>query len=191
MRLVLAALLGVLCLICPAFAQTAKSASPETSLLWAWIPAFGGVATLIVCGIVFFYTRFFSHVKTTIDLHSEFHSESFTKSRIAAADTLDRYINETRLKTINLESLRSYCASLEKDNTWPDISRVLHFFERLAILRQHRLVNKKTSAALFDRYVEYWRRHYFAKLEEDERWKALVRVLKADKPNTLWSLLLS
>jgi len=136
--------------------------------LIAW-PLLGASVGAVV---TFFYNRRLAGVKVAIDLHSEFHSESFLKTRIAADNIL------TKLKDgsnqIRLSRIYSQCCPTQ----WESVSRIIHFFERLAVMRAEGLVHRNTCDHLLGHYVNYFHKTYFAYLVEEPEWNPIVTTLK-------------
>ena len=136
--------------------------------LTATIPAIVGVIG------AFWYNQRLARIKTAIELHAEFHEQSFIASRIAADAVLKTHLGSN---PATIDSI--YAATKDDEKTWPHVSRVLHFFERLSVLRKKRLVNRKTCDALFRGYIAYYKQNYFDRLSaEHPDWQPLVRALK-------------
>lgn len=69
---------------------------------------------------------------------------------------------------------------VSKDD-WDQASYVLHFFDNLAFMLNHKLLDKKHAQALFTRYFTYFYAIYFEEAfkaeskEEDSAWYELIR----------------
>src|ERR1700724_3338682 len=113
----------------------------------AWPLLGAGVGAIIT----FLYNRRLAGVKTAIDLHSEFHSDSFLKSRIEADKALTRLVVEQKRTTIS--AIYKYASPEE----WIHVSRVLHFFEKLTCLSENHLVHRRTCEALLGHYTVYFK----------------------------------
>jgi hypothetical protein len=141
----------------------------EVLRIIAW-PLLGASAGAIV---TLLYNRRLAGVKAAIDLHSEFHSDSFLKSLIEADKALKRLVVEQKQTTIS--AIFKLCSPEE----WPHVSRVLHFFERLTCLRENGLVHPGTCDTLLGHYIDYFKNAYFSLLvEEPGDWLPLVQALR-------------
>jgi hypothetical protein len=137
--------------------------------LIAW-PLLGAASGAVVTS---FYNLQLARMKATVDLHAEFHSESFLKARIATDAALTKYIVDQRLNT--LSALHRACTPEE----WASVSRVIHFFERLVAMRSSGLVHKKSANRLLGSYSAYFASQYFSRLsEEPNEWLPLVKALR-------------
>lgn len=142
--------------------------SEDVLRLIAWPLVGAGIGAVAT----FLYNRRLARIKAAIDLHSEFHSESFLKSRIEADKVLKRFV--TAQKKPKISTIYANCSPEE----WLHVSRVLHFFERLTYLRENRLVHPATCDTLFGHYIAHYKNDYFSRLTEDDGdWQPLVRAL--------------
>ncbi|MDB5584678.1 MAG: hypothetical protein JWR80_9854 [Bradyrhizobium sp.] len=134
-------------------------------------------ATLSACAGAYLYTRYLATIKSTIELHSEFHSESFTKARVSADKSLKAWIEDAATNKKALSELYQTYSKCNLDD-WLNISRTLHFFERIAILHKSKLLHDSLCRKLFGRYLQHYQTQYFVKFEKsDGEWTSLVNIL--------------
>ena len=149
--------------------------NPEDILrIIAW-PILGALAGAMV---TFLYNRHLAQVKSAIELHTEFHSESFLKARIKADELLKEHILEK--KRFRLPDLHRACTSTLTTGAddWAGLSRVLHFFERLQVMRKAKMTHKKTLSLLLGSYINYYHSNYFKHISQEAGdWDHLAQTL--------------
>jgi hypothetical protein len=137
------------------------------------IVAWPVIGAIVGAFIAFLYNRRLAGVKVAFDLHTEFHSESLLRSRIETDKALRRAITEQKRKT--LDAIKESCATEE----WFHVSRVLHFFEKLSLANEYKLVPRDICLSLFGHYIDYFRSCYFDRIAEDTgQWQPLILALR-------------
>ena len=152
---------------------------PEDILrILAW-PVLGALAGAMS---TFLYNLHLARVKSTIELHSEFHSDSFLKSRIKADDLLKKHL--IKGKRYRLPDIHEICSATPKTGPedWAHISRVLHFFEKLHAMNQAKMIDAKTLSILLGSYIDYYHSSYFRHISQEAgEWNNLAESLRGLK----------
>jgi hypothetical protein len=151
--------------------------TPEDLLrIVAW-PVLGALAG---AAVTFLYNRHLARVKAAIDLHAEFHTESFLKARIRADELLQKHLVVG--KNYRLADLHQVCRAFPTSGSddWAHLSRVLHFFERLNVMQVAGISDRRTLNTLLGSYVGYYRSKYFQHITvEPGDWENLAQSLQA------------
>lgn len=152
---------------------------PEDVLrIIAW-PVLGALAG---AAVTFLYNRHLARVKSAIELHMEFHSESFLKARIKADALLKKHLVEG--KRYRLPDIREACSATPTTGAddWANLSRVLHFFERVQVMKKAKMIDIKTISLLLGGYIDYYYKNYFHHLSQEAgEWDNLAESLRALK----------
>ena len=152
--------------------------SEEILRIVAW-PVLGALAGALT---TFLYNSHLARVKSTIELHSEFHSDSFLKARIKADELLKKHV--TINKKYRLPDIHSACCSTPETGAedWANLSRVLHFFERIPAMNQARMIDARTLSQLLGTYINYYHSAYFCHISQEAgEWDNLAESLRALK----------
>jgi hypothetical protein len=151
--------------------------NPEDILrIIAW-PVLGALAGAVV---TFRYNQHLAKIRSALELHAEFHTESFLKARIRADELLQEHLIQR--KRFLLADLHHECetAATKGAEDWAHLSRVLHFFERLNTMQSAGISDRKILARLLGSYIDYYYSEYFQYISvESDSWKNLAESLHA------------
>jgi hypothetical protein len=138
------------------------------------------LVTLIGAVFAFLYNLYLARIRSAIELHAEFHTESFLKSRIRADELLQKHLVQE--KHFRLADLYHVCIDTSGVEDWAHVSRVLHFFERLNAMQSAGISDRKTLARLLGSYIDYYHSSYFKKISiESGDWENLAKSVRAVK----------
>lgn len=152
--------------------------SGEILRIVAW-PVLGALAGAMA---TFLYNRHLAKIKSTIELHSEFHSESFLKARIKTDELLKKHMLKN--KRYRLPDIHASCSTTPETgpDDWANLSRVLHFFERIQAMKQADMIDMKTLSQLLGRYIDYYHSTYFRHISQEAgEWDHLAESLRTLK----------
>ncbi|WP_067840377.1 hypothetical protein [Nocardia lijiangensis] len=90
----------------------------------------------------------------TLRLYEEWQDTEMLTARIRANWILER--NFTAESPKSFSQLSSALLEAQKEEDWIAVSRVVHFFELVAMLLDAGELHRPTFRRLFDRYVAYW-----------------------------------
>lgn len=127
-----------------------------------------------------------NRIQTSLNLYSEFHSESMLKSRIEADSIFEKNTSELPLDLIELRG------KLEKDD-WLHISKIIHFFEKYAVCHNLKYLDDAFAEATLRRYFIHWYKNYLYIIVKNhldnssDEWNAWAKSIKelADKENII------
>ncbi|NDC59374.1 MAG: hypothetical protein EBZ50_11250 [Alphaproteobacteria bacterium] len=104
----------------------------------------------------------------TLELYAEFHAPAFNHIRIEAYDALER--NGAGVPA-------TYLAATTQERV--AISAVVHFFEKLALLRETGAVNPSLLKRFFGQYAHFWRPLLCAQPGiDDPEWRQTLRAIQ-------------
>ncbi|MBW4444766.1 MAG: hypothetical protein KME10_26950 [Plectolyngbya sp. WJT66-NPBG17] len=138
-----------------------------------------------------------ARVQTTIQMYEKYQSSEMLLARIKAERVL--YENRQQLKPLSYTEIYHETYA-NHDENWLYVSRIVHYFEQIAILHQEKFLEERLFRSSIAPYLRFWYNEYFGivydtsiKNKEDTDWCSgmlyLLEYLDSEPaPSPSWSL---